>query len=106
MPASFAKEENISESIQFPGGLRLKYEILIDKVDQLECSYSQNKITISIPRSLADPWVKTDQVGFQREIDLDKALKLSILIEKDFYRRSGKKDENESDLYPNPLKSN
>lgn len=66
---------------------------------------ASNGIRITLPRSLAQTWAKTDQVSIERlqPVGTDSALR--ILVEKDFQCLHGgvsSREENAGDLFPNP----
>lgn len=102
---TLGKDNMIQDSIQFPNKVKLEYEIIASKSDKWDCFYTSNKISLAIPQLLINKWVTTEMVGLDNLMDLENNLKLSILIEKDFKCLSTRPDEDESDLYPNPLES-
>ena len=103
--STLGKDHKILDSIQFPNKGKLEYEIISLKSDKWDCFYGNNKISLGIPQILINNWVTTEMVGFDNLIDLENNIKLSILIEKDFKCLTTRSDEDESDLYPNPLES-
>ena len=102
---TIGKEGIVQETTTFPGNEKLTYDIRSTESNKLGCTFANNTISIFVPHSKLDEWVSTDLVGFHQEIDLDKNQKLSILIEKDFKCLTTRPNEDDSDLYPNPLKS-
>ena len=101
----FDKEGFVSDSAHFPGAKTLVYEIKSTAAEVLNCSFVNNKISIEVPQPLVNEWINTELVGFDKDIDLENNSKLSILVEKDFNCLTKRQGEDESDLYPNPLRS-
>jgi len=87
----------VSESTSFPNGA-LNYHLISDTaVPNLSASFSDNEISIRMPKVWAQAWEKSDQVG--HEVTLENSLYL--LIEKDFACLDNSR-EDQSDNYPNP----
>ena len=75
--AKFGRDGYIEEMIDF-GKTQLAYALQRGPTLSLEAEFMNNKITIFMPYSWADEWIKTDRVGF------DHNGPLYLLIEKDF----------------------
>lgn len=102
---TLGREGMVKDTIAFPANEKLTYEIRSSESDTLGCTFANNNISLFVPQIVLNEWIGTDMVGFDREIDLDKNKKLGILIEKDFKCLTKRPNEDDSELYPNPLKS-
>lgn len=67
-----------------------------EAIHGLEALFSNNKITVYIPKSEALIWYDTDQITYKNSFG-----KLNLLIEKDFVCLDHT-DEDQSDNYANP----
>ena len=90
----------IEESTQFGPDSKLAYSIRKADCKELQASFNQNKIEISVPENLATDWVNTEMVGLDNHNGDDSALQ--ILIEKDFACLKERVGEDESDMFPHP----
>jgi 3-methyladenine DNA glycosylase Mpg len=93
---SFSKNGYIEETICF-GSQKLIYALQRSFENDLTADFKDQKITLSVPAYMADEWVKTDRVGFEKSDG-----PLYLLIEKDF-KCLDNVAEDQSDNYPNPL---
>lgn len=64
---------------------------------------SAQHLIIRVPQAIAGEWTGTDRVGISAQHFIDGQGPLEILVEKEFRRLHGAK--NNPDLYPNPLES-
>ena len=92
----FSAEGYLEEQTIF-GSNVLTYALQVDNVDKLSANFENNKITLLMPKIVAENWAATDQVGFA-----EAAGPLYLLIEKDF-KCLDNVAEDQSDNYPNPL---
>ena len=70
-------------------------------VDQVAVSFEGHKIEVSVPRNLAEPWLKTEQVGIEAEVPTSSGT-LKVLLEKDFKCLHRESKEDGSDYFPHP----
>lgn len=63
----------------------------------LQASFENGRIEIVVPKTIAENWTKTQEVGISGETET-----LKILIEKDFACLTVREGEDESDAFPNP----
>jgi hypothetical protein len=89
------KEGLVEERTQFIGKA-LVYSIESINEGSLSADFTNDKITLRMPKPMIDELYNTERVGFN-----DKSGLVSILIEKDFVCID-KTDEDQSDNYPNP----
>ena len=69
----------------------------------LGADFSNGKITMLVPASMAEEWATSDVVGFSDNVPLDNGGSLFLLLEKDFKCIDGDVTEDQSDNYENPL---
>ncbi len=93
----------VTESIYFRESQTLTYRLKMSEgVDKISAHFQIDEITIEIPRSLAETWIKTDQIGLQTEQKVDAEKALFILIEKDFVCVDRPMDADNLDAFPHP----
>ena len=92
----FSAEGYIEESIDF-GMQTLTYALQQNRLNNLSAMFEKNKITLFMPKTMANEWWVTDRVGFE-----SRENGLHLLIEKDF-KCLDNVAEDQSDNYPNPL---
>lgn len=92
----------IRESVAFLKGFHFHYELKIDeKIKTIEASFSSATITVSIPLSMANSWIDTEQVGVENTSENG----LFILIEKDFPCKT-RLDEDKNDFFQELIEKN
>jgi hypothetical protein len=85
----------VRESVAFLKGFHFYYELKTDhKIKTIEASFSIGTIAVSIPLSLSDAWIDTEQVGIENTSENG----LFVLIEKDFPCKT-RADEDKNDLF-------
>jgi hypothetical protein len=96
----FGKEGRVTESTHF-GNQILSYCLSQSSNKELEASFENETVTVSMPESWAQEWVQTERVGFESTMQLEQH-SLYLLVEKDFVCLD-QTTEDQSDNYPNPL---
>jgi hypothetical protein len=101
--ADFAANGVITDHIQFgtAAGKALRFELKKTSAGQLDASFEDNVISVSIPQSRSDEWTESDAVGIEGNVTEGNST-LYILIEKDFACLDRSDADNEG-TYPNPL---
>jgi hypothetical protein len=89
------------EKTDFPGGVSISYKI--QKGNTLAAAFLNGAISITVPSNIIDDWVTTDKVSIDCSVGLNKGDTLHILLEKDFKCLTGRPQEDETDMFPNPL---
>jgi hypothetical protein len=85
----------VRESVAFLKGFHLYYELKTDaQIKTIEASFSSGTIAVSIPLSISDAWIDTEQVGLENIAENG----LFVLIEKDFPCKT-RADEDKNDLF-------
>jgi hypothetical protein len=95
---SVRRDHAVSDSIQF-GEQRLTYKLILTEAHEMSASFIGETITVHIPADTGLRWADGDEVGMSSVND-----SLSILVEKDFSCLKPREGEDESRLFPNPLK--
>ena len=92
---------SVQEISEF-GTQTFQYRVQLMKgIQNLQASYIQNEIMLSIPESDGKDWFQKETVGFEHEMPLSEGKKLHLLVEKDFACLENTA-EDQSDNYPNP----
>lgn len=99
---NFGQDDACMSKVEFPGGSTLIYRLTT--ASELSSNFRNNVITIALPETETESWIKSDQVGISGDLTLENEDKLSILVEKDF-KCLTERSEDESDLFPNPKES-
>ncbi len=76
---------------------------LSDDVDEPEASFRSGHISILLPESDALDWIGSDQTGIENREYTEQGEGIKLLIEKDFQCLHVRRNEDESDAFPNPL---
>lgn len=99
-----ALEGRVASAITFPDGARLEYAIeSATGRDAPAADYAGNRVRVTAPEAAVREWASSGQVSISGEQPL-AAGGLSILVEKDFACLTARADEDESDMFPHPLK--
>ncbi|THD69599.1 hypothetical protein E7Z59_04535 [Robertkochia marina] len=87
-----------------PSSSSLEYALVTEENGRELCaSFSNNSITIHVPKAIARKWTETGQVGFDNREKEGVLPTPYILVEKDFKCLHKRPNEDESDHFPNPL---
>ncbi len=76
--------------------------ILSENLTEIKVDSSEGRITAYLPTTLAQQWLKTEQVGIEATIENGMDNKLQVLLEKDWQCMQPRSHEDESDLFPHP----
>lgn len=71
------------------------------EITELEAVFIADTITVFIPAKAQQNWAKSNQVGYNNNVEWTDDSKLSLLVEKDFTCLDNTM-EDQSDNYPNP----
>lgn len=101
---SFGRSGLIEERVRFGSSNEndLRYALKITDGPEFTGSFAEGSLTVSVPRSIADDWVGSEEVSISGSQKLDHETFLKFLIEKDFVCLSAHNDEDQSDRYPHP----
>jgi hypothetical protein len=99
----FAKDAYLEEKTEF-GNTALIYALQrSDSLQELAADYTANKITVYMPKTYAEKWEDTSEVGYSNKLVFSDGKDLFILVEKDFKCIDGEVLEDQSDNFDNPL---
>lgn len=102
---NFGKDGLLEETTEFLIGPAFRYRLEKKSgIENMEASFSGNKVCIFVPEKIAAEWTTTDVVGFDHKMKLDNDKELFLLIEKDFVCLDHT-FEDQSDNFPNPNKA-
>lgn len=89
----------VEERVEFGTGKAfLTYSVAVSAdAAEISANYNDNKITVTLPKSAADVWTNSDEVGLEAE-----TAGLKVAVEKDFACLKTRAGEDESDMFPNP----
>jgi hypothetical protein len=95
---------SVTASVSFPDGARLEYSLETSSLTgQPRAQFSTDRLVVQIPQTIARQWAVTEEVSISGAQPLDDG-ELSILIEKDFACLTPREGEDDSDMFPHPLK--
>jgi len=94
--------ESVSDVINF-GNAKLTYQLIFTDTTKASAMYDNDCVSIYIPKQIGIRWASSDQVSIEETIPLDDGSSLSILMEKDFKCLTDRPNEDESDLFENPI---
>ena len=102
--ARFAEHGLVLATTQFGMGMQFTYALQASSdTEEISARYERNRITIHVPKTIANHWTSTEEVGFEAQMRNDTEEGLYLLVEKDFACMMPRAHEDESDNYPNPL---
>ncbi len=84
-------------------GPQAQFCYALEAVDtpHVEADYSNNTLTIRVPRAMANDWAATDLVGLSAEQKIAENVSLYLIIEKDFACLNPRGEE-DSDTFEHP----
>jgi hypothetical protein len=77
------------------------YAVKQDFIENLQVDFSDNTVTLKVPKNFAKDWYDNDVVGLEHYVDLSDGTKFFLLLEKDFACLDNT-HEDQSDKYPHP----
>ena len=80
----------------------LLYAVQQTEMDDLSADFTQNIITLYVPKILLQQWADTEQVGIEANMQLPNGNILYLLLEKDFKCVDPGIKEDQSDYFENP----
>jgi len=101
----FGKTGSIEQTIHFGDafGGPLTYRLQRSDVDDLTTTFQNGLIVIEVPNDVASEWVNNQAlIGLKHLANPKSENPLHVLVEKDYKCLQVRKDEDESDAFPNP----
>ena len=99
--AALAEHGIPKEETQFINGTLL-YAIQQTEGTDLSAGFTQNMITLYVPKAALQQWANTKQVGIEANTQLPNGNTLYLLLEKDFKCVDPGVTEDQSDYFENP----
>ncbi|MEP7074980.1 MAG: hypothetical protein ABI878_04150 [Acidobacteriota bacterium] len=96
---------SVEETIDFGtdcGGSFTYGLVIDDERSEVLSIADKGRITVFLPRTLAESWIGTETVGVEADQPIDVSGVLRLLIEKDFTCVHPRPGEDGSDAFPNP----
>lgn len=104
--AQFGETGLVEETVDFGDEAAQRFIYAIVSVDGIEdptADFNNGRITVYIPKTQADEWTRTNQIGIEAEKPPGENRSLRILIEKDFSCLEPRKDEDDADTFAHPF---
>lgn len=104
--ARFAEKGLVEEAIEFGFAppRRMIYALqTAATAEKVSAAFDDNRLSVSIPKSEAEKWTGSNQIGIEARQSLGEEKDLRILIEKDFACLETRPGEDEADAFPHPL---
>lgn len=79
-----ASDGCVAESVQLPNGQAFIFQLCLKDIADIAAAFEQTTLTVSLPKTVGELWINTDQVGIEHFAPLKGEQKLHLLIEKDF----------------------
>ena len=108
----FGATGRVMETIKFGASpaAQLTYILETDsQAQEISANFIDNKVTVSIPDSIARNWIDSDEVSLKSEQLIENQKQngaseniLKLLIEKDFACLDRKNDPDNADAFPHP----
>jgi hypothetical protein len=108
----FGATGRVMETIKFGASpaAQLTYILETDsQAQEISANFIDNKVTVSIPDSMARNWIDSDEVSLKSEQLIENRKQngaseniLKLLIEKDFACLDRKNDPDNADAFPHP----
>lgn len=96
---TFAATGQCAEETPLPGG-PLRYALL--RGAGYAADFDGRTVSVTVPEAEGERWARSEEVGLACTLTLADGTELALLVEKDFACLSPNRDEDESDLFPNP----
>ncbi len=91
----------VEEKTEFPNGQSFIYSLLVaENLKEISANFSDGKMQIILPKSVAENWANSDEVGISGEAD-----SLKIIVEKDFKCLTPRAGDEDTDTFPHPKES-
>lgn len=97
-----ASNGKVEEVLNF-GKTTLIYSVESSDDESVSVDFKNNIVSIFINSGIVNEWHKSDQVGFDKTITVSENETFYVLVEKDFKCLTKRPNEDETDLFENPL---
>jgi hypothetical protein len=104
--ARFGETGRVEEVVEF--GLephqQFVYALVADsEIESVQAAIENNLVRIMIPKTQADEWTGTEQIGIVAAHTIGGGRILRLLIEKDFACLEPRAGDDDTDAFPHPL---
>lgn len=96
---TLAATSRCAEATPLPGGT---FTYTLQTGPAYAAHLDGSTLTVQVPEAVATAWAESDQVSLSSTLVLEDDTEVKLLIEKDFQCLAPDRDEDESDLFPNP----
>lgn len=96
---TFASTGVCVETTPLPGGL---FRYALRTGTDFQAHFDGSELAVFVPQELAEHWANSEEVGMSHVIQLAGGGEVKLLVEKDFACLDPNRDEDESDMFPNP----
>ncbi|MEX2126219.1 MAG: hypothetical protein WD795_20170 [Woeseia sp.] len=99
-----SRNGSVRATVSFAGGSSLEYSVeTASTASQPQANFSAGRLVVQIPQGVLREWAATEQVSIAGTQPLREG-GLSILVEKDFACLTPREGEDDTDMFPHPLK--
>jgi hypothetical protein len=100
-----AEAGSTEDKIQFGPDNELRYRVDVKDGDGVAAEFEGSLLRVLVPRSEVERWLAPDQVSIEARQAIGGGSFLRILVEKDYTCLAPRSDEDDSELFANPLKA-
>lgn len=97
------EEGLVEDSVRFSPTAGLVYRVRVVEEGPVAAELGNGAVTVTLPKAVVDRWSQPDEVTIRGEQRIGDGETLRILVEKDFQCLAPREDEDEGDLFPNPV---
>lgn len=105
----FDETGKVEEAIEFGGESREQFVYALEsraETEEIKAKFENNRITVFVPRQIADQWTQTEKVGLENVQTIGDGKTLRLLIEKDYACLAPRTGEDDRDAFPHPSAGN
>jgi hypothetical protein len=93
----------VVETVSFPAGAELRYELAVDaRAAAIAADYRNDTLRVTIPTAEFSHWQRQDQVALRGVQPSGRGAELAILLEKDFPCPDARPGEDDSQAFERP----
>ncbi len=103
--AQFRKNGSVEETVEFGFAMeQMIYALVTDaESEKINATVENNLLSVFVPKSVAEKWTNSEQIGIEALQLIEDQKHLRILIKKDFACLEKRTGEDDSDAFPHPL---
>jgi len=98
-----AAGEEVTESVAFAPGSRLRYGVVAGGVPEVTATFADRELRVVLPEAAVERWRDPSEVAIRAMRPAGGGEMLTISVEKD-YQCIGPVEEDQSDMFPNPTR--